>query len=94
MALSKNPLKKKPDKSAIDAFIAGADSDKKTAKAKPGHPWDDADPEVVKMFNLRIPKPLRLKLDYLAKAEGKSVHGFIMDAVEKAVGKRLKQVAG
>lgn len=92
MAIKRKPVKKSDiGQGAIDDFIEGAES-QPTETQKKKMPWDDANPEVIKTFNLRIPQPLRMKLDYIIERSPKSVHKFIMDEVEKAVKRELKKI--
>jgi hypothetical protein len=89
MSIGRNPLKGKGKKQDIDDFLDGAE---KLPKRKIVHPWDKADPEVIKVFNLRMPKPLKLKIEYITNRSPLSMHAFIMDAVEKAVSRELKKL--
>lgn len=94
MGIKKSPLGKKPDAEQIEKFIEGAEQKKETQAGRSGkkYPWEGTDPEVIKLFNLRLPKPLKLKLEYIAQRTPASIHGFIMEAVEKAVERELKKL--
>ncbi|MGA6925978.1 MAG: hypothetical protein WBY88_09865 [Desulfosarcina sp.] len=59
---------------------------------KTTYPWDTADPEIIKVFNLRLPKPLKLKLEFIAARSPHSIHRFIMDEVEAAVERELERL--
>lgn len=88
--IKKNPLSKTPGRKNIDKFIEGGNQSKERKKPQP---WDNADPEIVKLFNLRLPKPLKIKLEYIVQNTlHTSIHSFIMDEVEKAVNKELKKL--
>jgi len=94
MAIKRKPNKKVRTKAnQIDDFIEAAEKPQKELEPEnqKKYPWDNADPEVVKTFNLRLPKPLKMKLDYIVEQSPKSLHKFIMDEVEKAVKRELKK---
>ena len=57
-----------------------------------GFPWSDANERVIKTFNLRLPEPLHMKLQFITEHTPYSMHSFIMEAVEKAVEQELKQL--
>lgn len=48
--------------------------------------------DVTKPFNLRLPEPLKLKLDYIRKRTRISVHEFVMDALAPAVEAELERL--
>ena len=94
MGMKRSPLKK-DDKGKAEEFIeaAGQQGGGGGKKGSKRYPWDDADPEVVKLFNLRLPKPLKLKIEYIIKnTQHSSIHSFIMGEVEKAVERELKKL--
>ncbi|MFP4000031.1 MAG: hypothetical protein ACLFUN_09315, partial [Desulfobacterales bacterium] len=64
MGIKRSPLKT-AGKTDAGRFIEGAEDNTEQAKTGKTYPWDDADPEVVKLFNLRLPKPLKLKIEYI-----------------------------
>ncbi len=74
--------------------IEGAESPQGGSESEENkkYPWDDANPEVIKTFNLRLPQPLKMKLQYIIERSPKSMHKFIMDEVEKAVKRELKEL--
>jgi hypothetical protein len=57
-------------------------------------PWDrpGVRADVTKPFNLRIPEPLKLKLDYIRKQTRVSMHEFVMGALVPAVEAELKRL--
>ena len=57
-------------------------------------PWEDAAVrgDVLKAFNLRLPEPLKLKLDFIRDATRVSVHEFIMSALVPAVDAEIKRL--
>ena len=59
-----------------------------------GRPWEAAGvrEDVRKPFNLRLPEPLKLKLDFIRKATRISAHEFIMNALLPAVELELKRL--
>ena len=96
--------KKKPQgKKALDpnkaaAFVAGADEPAKTStKAIENEeplPWDDPSvrEDVTKVFNLRLPEPLFLKLKWLSENTPKtSMQKVCMDAVSKSVEEEVRK---
>lgn len=92
MGIKRSPLKA-AEKTDADKFIEGAEDNTEQEKAGKTYPWDDADPEVVKLFNLRLPKPLKLKIEYIINnTMHSSMHSFIMGEVEKAVERELKNL--
>lgn len=48
--------------------------------------------DVVKPFNLRLPEPLKLKLDHIRKQTRVSVHEFVMNALIPAVEAELERL--
>jgi predicted HicB family RNase H-like nuclease len=56
------------------------------------HPWDEGDERVIKAFNLRLPEPLHMKLQFIAEHTPNSIHSFIMEAVEEAVERALEDL--
>ena len=94
MVIKRKPIKKANiSQNLVDDFIEGAEKPKEELESEDQkkYPWDNADPEVIKTFNLRLPKPLKMKLDYIVERSPKSLHKFIMDEVEKAVKRELKK---
>lgn len=93
--IKRKPIKRREaDQEQIESFIEGAEKppeESEQEKTKK-YPWDDANPEIIKTFNLRLPQPLKMKLDYIVERSPKSMHKFIMDEVEKAVKRELKKL--
>jgi hypothetical protein len=48
--------------------------------------------DVTKPFNLRLPEPLKLKLDYIRERTRISVHEFVMGALVPAVEAELERI--
>jgi hypothetical protein len=48
--------------------------------------------DVTKPFNLRLPEPLKLKLDYIRERTRVSVHEFVMAALVPAVEAELERL--
>lgn len=48
--------------------------------------------DVIKAFNLRLPEPLKLKLDFIRARTRVSVHEFIMDALVPAVEREIERL--
>jgi len=48
--------------------------------------------DVTKPFNLRLPEPLKLKLDYIRERTRISVHEFVMEALTPAVEAELERL--
>ena len=76
------PVSKPTEK---DQFIKGQKSGK-------NYPWSDADDRIIKPFNLRLPESLHQKLEFIKDNTPYSIHSFIMEVVEKAVEKELKDL--
>jgi hypothetical protein len=57
-------------------------------------PWEQPGvrADVAKAFNLRLPEPLKLKLDYIREQTRISVHEFIMAALLPAVDAELERL--
>jgi hypothetical protein len=62
----------------------------------PKHPWDDANPEIVKSFLLRFPLPAKLKAEYVVNnslnKEYSSLHDFCLKAINSQIEKELKKL--
>jgi hypothetical protein len=57
-------------------------------------PWQQPSvrADVTKPFNLRLPEPLKLKLDYIRARTRISVHEFVMEALVPAVEAELERL--
>ncbi len=60
--------------------------------SKTTYPWEEANPNAKKVFNLRLPEDLYEQLRYIAYHDRESVHAFCVRAVAAAVHKRLRQL--
>lgn len=49
-------------------------------------------PDVIKTFNLRLPEPLKLKLDFIRAHTRVSVHEFVMAALIPAVDREIERL--
>jgi predicted transcriptional regulator len=47
---------------------------------------------MIKAFNLRLPEPLKLKLDFIRARTRVSVHEFIMEALVPAVDREIERL--
>lgn len=86
-----------PDrKDAADAFIdaaeqppeaAGEDAASPRPAPREPLPWEDPKvrDDVKKLFSLRLPEPLMLKLQYISAATGKSMHQYVLDHLVPAI---------
>lgn len=55
-------------------------------------PWGEANPDIIKIFNLRLPEDLHVRLKWLGDTSyGESMHSIATEAVAKEVAKRLKE---
>lgn len=74
-----------------------AEPKRKKSQPKPGEkPWEQPHvrSDVQKPMALRLPEPLALKLKWIAEQTPYSQHSFALEAVEKAVEKKLKELEG
>lgn len=57
-------------------------------------PWENPGvrPDVIKTFNLRLPEPLKLKLDFIRAHTRVSVHEFVMAALIPAVDREIERL--
>lgn len=57
-------------------------------------PWEDprVRDDVAKAFNLRLPEPLKLKLDFIREQTRVSVHEFIMTVLVPAVDLEIERL--
>jgi hypothetical protein len=90
-----------------DSFIAAAEAPPAAARPEPNSAaqppakgrggdltWQQPGvrADVTKPFNLRLPEPLKLKLDYIRERTRISVHEFVMAAVVPAVEAELERL--
>jgi hypothetical protein len=47
---------------------------------------------VTKLYNLRLPEPLKLKLDFIRRETRVSVHEFIMNSLVPAVDAEIERL--
>lgn len=74
----------------IKDFIAGAERQESRA-----YPWQAANvrPDVTKVFNLRLPEDVYLKLKYLSdKQRRRSMQTICQDAIEPYIEQELKKL--
>jgi len=93
--VSKTPLKRKPKKEVTDNsmdFILGAEASQEEIKSEM-MPWEDESlrDDVVKLYNLRLPEPVYVKLKWLAENSPDSMHTIAMQGVLKEMERRLKE---
>lgn len=93
--VSKTPLKRKPRKEITDdsvGFILGAEASQEETKPEM-MPWEDESlrDDVVKLYNLRLPEPVYVKLKWLAENSPDSMHTIAMQGVLKEMERRLKE---
>lgn len=57
-------------------------------------PWEGADPKFIHYFQIRMPKPLNLKLQWLVdNSVGRhSMHSIALEAVESVVDARIAEI--
>ena len=67
-------------------------NEKRFLEGKGGYPWDEGDERIIKSFNLRLPEPLHMKLQFIAENTPHSIHSFVMEAVEEAVERALEDM--
>lgn len=90
MRSNKPRTQSQPPEADIKDFIAGAeraDSDL--------YPWQDPNvrPDVTKVFNLRLPEDVYLKLKYLSdKQRRRSMQTICQDAIEPYIEQELKKL--
>lgn len=90
MRSSKPRTPVQPQDADIKDFIAGAERQKSNL-----YPWQDSNvrPDVTKVFNLRLPEDVYLKLKYLSeKQRRRSMQSICMDAIEPYIEQELKKL--
>ncbi len=99
MQKKKPANRKKIDPATAENFLAGADyapdENRKADSQEVFLPWESPSvrEDVTKVFNLRIPEPLYLKLKFLAENTPKtSMHKVCLDSIEGVVEHELKAV--
>ena len=69
---------------------------KSEPKGEGGMPWDDANSRVISFFQIRMPEPLKLKIEWLAArhlAEGKgSQHKIALSALEREIDRMIAEI--
>lgn len=65
-----------------------------SAPAEQGaNPWDDANPRIISFFQIRMPEPLKIKIEWLASrhlGEGKgSQHKIALAALEREIDRMI-----
>ena len=95
MRSSKPTLKKKSaDPAAVKNFIEAADKD---PIADAELPWKapGVRPDMTKLFNLRLPEDVYLKLKYLSENQRRrSMQTICMDAIEPAIDAKIEALLG
>jgi hypothetical protein len=81
------PPERKPAQTARTGQGRGQGSGEPVPWQQPGVRAD-----VTKPFNLRLPEPLKLKLDYIRERTRISVHEFVMEALVPAVEAELERL--
>ena len=79
-----------PPEENIQSFIAGAERQESSA-----YPWQSPNvrPDVTKVFNLRLPEDVYLKLKYLSdKQRRRSMQTICQDAIEPYIEQELKKL--
>ena len=95
------PERNAEDRSAPKGRSSGMSESKSSVRARattvPGgreRPWEapGVRPDVTKAFNLRLPEPLKLKLDFIRDQTRISIHEFIMDALTPMVDLEIQRL--
>ena len=82
-----------PGPTAVAPPAAAAGGGREEGRGEP-LPWQQPNvrADVTKPFNLRLPEPLKLKLDYIRQRTRVSVHEFVMAALVPAVEAELERL--
>lgn len=91
---SRPPSKPKQD---LDAFLSGANSDKKIPpadRAEETYPWQEPGvrDDVKKSFNFRLPEPYLFKLRYIGEHTPDSMQQFCLRAIKEAIDKKINEL--
>jgi hypothetical protein len=95
------PPEPEPTAAVAPARRETAPAAKRPPRAKAGQgrgggpqPWEapSVRADVTKAFNLRLPEPLKLKLDFIRERTRVSVHEFIMTALAPAVDREIERL--
>jgi predicted HicB family RNase H-like nuclease len=70
----------------------GSQSEERFIQGKSNFPWADANERVIKSFNLRLPEPMHMKLQFIAENTPHSIHSFIMNVVSEAVDREIERL--
>jgi predicted HicB family RNase H-like nuclease len=73
----------------VPVVKAGKDEKRFLEGRGKGFAWDEGDERIIKAFNLRLPEPLHMKLQFIAEHTPHSIHSFVMAAVEDAVEREI-----
>ena len=87
---SSKPQAQVAQKRDVQDFIAGAEK-----KAVNMHPWEapGVRPDVNKVFNVRLPEDMFLKLKYLSENQRRrSMQSICLDAIEPYIERELEKV--
>lgn len=91
MRSNKPRTQAQPPETDIKDFIAGAERQESSSV----YPWQDPKvrPDVTKVFNLRLPEDVYLKLKYLSeKQRRRSMQTICQDAIEPYIEQELKKL--
>lgn len=89
-ALSRPPRpESRPVEEPSQAFIDEAENKASTED----YPWNQPGvrTDMVKLFNLRLSEPTKLKLQWLAERSPKSMHQIALEAVETEIDRQIKE---
>ena len=88
---SRPPLKKMVEQDLEKQFIQQGEiqPEKKTIL-----PWEQEHvrDDVIKIFNMRLPETVYLKLEYLSEQTRRSKHSICFDAIQKVVDEEIKSI--
>ena len=87
---SSKPQAQNKQRENVDDFIAGAEQ-----TTAIDYPWkaEEVRPDMNKVFNLRLPEDMFLKLKYLSENQRRrSMQSICLDAIEPYIEQELKKV--
>ena len=91
MQTRKPKAKGQNDHKELDAFISGAEK----PPQENAYPWEaeTVRPDVTKVFNLRLPEDVFLKLKYLADNQKRvSMQSICLDAIEPHIEAEIERI--
>ena len=79
-----------------ERFIAGASEEPRPSPPAGPLPWEDpaVREDVKKLFSLRLPEPLMLKLQYISSVTGRSMHQYVLEHLEPAIEEEVRRLRG